>query len=104
LYGSVARGLDRGTSDVDVAVVGEPQDTPRIEKTMRETLREAEGRLAFTASVVAIDTNDVLRLDATNDRWWTDLAQDSLRIVGDPPDVLAERLRRQQKAARRKAS
>lgn len=104
IYGSVARGLDRDSSDVDIAVVGEPRDISRIEQAMREMLQEAEGRLAFTASVVAIDTNDVLRLDATNDRWWTDLAQDSLRIVGDPPDVLADRLRRQQKAARRKAS
>jgi predicted nucleotidyltransferase len=104
IYGSVARGLDRETSDVDVAVVGEPQETPRIEQAMRETLREAEGKLAFTASVVAIDTNDVLRLDATRDRWWTDVAQDNLPIAGDPPDVLAGRLRRQQRTPRRKAS
>jgi predicted nucleotidyltransferase len=104
IYGSVARGLDRETSDVDVTVVGAPDDTPRIEQTMRETLIETEGRLAFTASVVAIDTNDVLRLDATNDRWWADLVRDSLRIVGDPPDVLADRLRRRHKTARRKVS
>ena len=104
IYGSVARGLDRETSAVDVAVVGEPDDTPRIEQTMRELLREAEARLAFTASVVAIDTNDVLRLDGTNDRWWTDLAQDNVRIVGDAPDVLPDRLRRRHKAVRRKAS
>jgi predicted nucleotidyltransferase len=104
IYGSAARGLDRETSDVDIAIVGEPDDTPRIEQTMRETLREAEDKLAFTASVVAIDTNDVLRLDATNDRWWTDLAQDSLRVVGDPPDVLADRLRRRHKTPRRRAS
>ncbi len=104
LYGSVARGVARESSDVDIAVVGEPCDTPQIEQTIRETLRDAEGRLAFTASVVAIDTTDVLRLDATNDRWWTDLARDNLRIVGDPPDVLADRLRRRHKSARRKAS
>jgi predicted nucleotidyltransferase len=104
VYGSVARGLDRETSDVDVAIVGEPDDTPRIEQTMREALREAEDRLSFTASVVAIDTNDVFRFDSTNDRWWTDLAGDNLPVVGDSPDVLVDRLKRRHKTARRRAS
>lgn len=104
LYGSVARGQDRETSDVDIAVVGEPKSLQRIEETMRETLREAEDQLAFTASVVTVDTNDVLRLNAANDRWWTDLARDALQIVGDSPEALRERLKRQRKTARRKAS
>lgn len=104
LYGSVARGEDRETSDVDVAAVGEPEAIPLIEQTLREALVEAEERLAFRASVVAIDPHDVLRLAAENDRWWTGLANASLGIVGDPPDVLLERLKRQRNAERRRAS
>jgi predicted nucleotidyltransferase len=108
LYGSVARGEDRETSDIDVAVVGEPEAMPLIEQALREALVEAEERLAFRASVVAIDTRDVLRLAAENDRWWTGLADASLGIVGDPPDVLLERLKRQRNtgrnAGRRRAS
>jgi predicted nucleotidyltransferase len=108
LHGSVARGEDRETSDVDIAVVGEPEAMPLIEQALREALVEAEERLAFRASVVAIDTRDVLRLAAENDRWWTGLADASLAIVGDPPDVLLERLRRQRNtgrnAGRRRAS
>jgi predicted nucleotidyltransferase len=100
LYGSVARGEDRETSDIDVAVVGEPEAMPLIEQTLREALVEAEERLAFRASVVAIDTRDVLRLAAENDRWWTGLADASLGIVGDPPDVLLERLKRQRNTGR----
>lgn len=100
LYGSVARGEDRETSDVDVAVVGEPEAIPLIEQTLREALVEAEERLVFRASVVAIDTRDVLRLAAENDRWWTGLADASLGIVGDPPDVLLERLKRQRNTGR----
>jgi hypothetical protein len=75
---------------------------------LREALVEAEERLAFRASVAAIDTRDVLRLAAENDRWWTGLADASLGIVGDPPDVLLERLKRQRNtgrnAGRRRAS
>jgi predicted nucleotidyltransferase len=104
LYGSVARGEDRETSDVDIAVVGQPGTVPQIEEAVRESLGVAEDRLAFTASVVALDTDDVLRLDAENDRWWAGLAQDALRLFGDPPDVLLERLKRRRKPERRKAS
>jgi predicted nucleotidyltransferase len=100
LYGSVAQGEDRETSDIDIAVVGEPEAIPLIEQTLREALVEAEERLAFRASVVAIDTRDVLRLAAENDRWWTGLADASLGIVGDPPDVLLERLKRQRNTGR----
>lgn len=104
LYGSVARGEDHETSDVDIAVVAESEAIPLIERTLREVLAEAEERLAFEVSVVAIDTHDVLRLAAENDRWWAGLADTSLRIVGDPPDVLLERLKRRRSAKQRKAS
>jgi predicted nucleotidyltransferase len=104
LYGSVARGEDHETSDVDIAVVGESEAVPLIEQALREALVEAEERLAFRASVVAIDLHDVLRLAAENDRWWTGLADASLIIVGDPPDLLLERLKRQRNAERRRAS
>ena len=104
LYGSVARGEDRETSDVDIAAVGEPGNAPQMEQTMREALREAEDKLAFTASVVVVDTDDVLRLSAGNDPWWASLVHDAMRIVGDPPDVLLERLKRRRKAGLRKAS
>ena len=104
LYGSVARGEDHETSDVDIAVVAESDAIPLIEQTLREGLAEAEERLAFKASVVAIDTHDVLRLAAENDQWWAGVAKASFRIVGDPPDVLLERLKRQRSAQRRKAS
>lgn len=100
LYGSVARGEDRETSDLDIAVVGEPEAIPLIEQTLREALVEAGESLAFRASVVAIDTRDVLRLAAENDRWWTGLADASLAIVGDPPDVFLERSKRQRNTGR----
>jgi predicted nucleotidyltransferase len=100
----VARGEEREASAVDIAVVGEAEDLPQIERSMREALREAEDKLAFTASVVAVDTDDVLRLGAANDLWWTGVARDAVPILGDPPDILVGRLRRRRKDGRRKAS
>lgn len=104
LYGSAARGEDQEASDIDIAVVGEPGTAPRIEQAVRESLRDAGDRLAFHASVVAIDTDDVLRLDGENDRWWAGVARDALRLLGDPPGVLLERLKRRRTSGRRKAS
>lgn len=102
LYGNVARGQDRKTSDVDIAVVGEPGTVPRIGETAREALWAAEDRLAFTASVVSIDTEDVLRLSAKNDPWWVDLACAAVQITGEPPADLLVRLRRQIEGKQRK--
>lgn len=104
LYGSVARSHDRPTSDVDVALVSAPEAAPQIERTVREALLENEERLAFKASVVAVDTRDVLRLAAENDRWWTGLVQGGLTIAGERPEILLERLKRQRKPERRRAS
>ncbi|WP_162917561.1 nucleotidyltransferase domain-containing protein [Dongia deserti] len=104
LYGSVARGQDKGTSDVDIAVVSEPEDIAEIEQALRDKLRESEERLAFTASVVGVGTNDVLRLKEAKDRWWVGVAQDGLSVVGDPPEVFADRLKRQHRVRQRKAS
>jgi predicted nucleotidyltransferase len=104
LYGSAARGEDQEASDLDVAIVGEPGTAPRIEEVVREALRDAGDRLAFHASVVAIDTDDVLRLDRENDRWWAGAARDALRLLGDPPDILLERLKRRWTTGRRRAS
>jgi predicted nucleotidyltransferase len=104
VYGSVARGGDRETSDVDIAVVGEPEAIPLIEQTVREALVEAEERLAFKASVVAVDISDLLRLAAENDPWWAGLADAHLSIVGSTPSDLLKRVKRQRSTERRRAS
>jgi predicted nucleotidyltransferase len=103
IYGSVARGEDRARSDLDIAVVAEPAALSEVQETMRDRLIDAGSRLAFTPSVVAIDTKDVLRLAAANDPWWKDINRDAMTIVGDDPDRLLQRLTRARKPARRPA-
>lgn len=103
LYGSVARGQDHMKSDLDIAVVAEAEVLPQVEDAMRDGLRDAEKRLAFTASVVAVDTDDILRHGLENGPWWTGLVQDGLALVGDAPDTLLAWLRRVRQARKRKA-
>jgi predicted nucleotidyltransferase len=101
LYCSVARGHDRAASDVDLAVVAENDALRRVEETMRDEQSGSEEELAFRASVLAVDVDDVARLADANDPWWTSVARDAIPVVGDRPDALPARLRRARKSGRR---
>lgn len=90
-YGSVARGEDIWTSDLDIAIVASSNSRGHVETAVRERLTKSEEKLGFTASVVVIDQRDVQRLSATGDAWWTSLVEDSITILGERPEELAKR-------------
>jgi predicted nucleotidyltransferase len=94
IYGSVARGEDRPTSDLDVAVVATEDNAADTERRLREALQSAEDELAFQVSVIALGEDDIVQLAAQNDPLWTDLRADAMRIFGDSPDVLLEHIMR----------
>lgn len=101
LYGSVARGQDGAASDMDLAVVAEKDARQRIEETIRDALSGFEEELAFSASVLTVDVDDVTRLAQANDPWWASLTRDAVPVVGDRPDVLLTRLRHARKSRHR---
>jgi predicted nucleotidyltransferase len=94
IYGSVARGDDHPASDLDVAAVAATNDAPEVEQRLREALLGAEEELVFRASVIALGEDDVVQLAAQADPLWTDLHTNAMRIFGDAPEVLLERLTR----------
>lgn len=94
IYGSVAQKEDRPDSDVDVALVVSPEAAASIEIRVRKALLPAEEELVFHASVVALDTRDVIQLSSQSDPLWTSLRSDAMTILGDAPEVLLERLAR----------
>jgi len=97
LYGSVARGDDSVSSDVDIALVAAPEALASAADAVRERLRPAEDALAFTASVVGLDTEDVPRL-GEGDPWWAEVVRDAIVLVGDDPEALAARLHRERRS------
>ncbi|GIK96234.1 MAG: hypothetical protein BroJett029_04430 [Alphaproteobacteria bacterium] len=101
LYGSVARREDRPDSDVDVVLVASG-DVGAAKEKMSEALRDREDALRFSASVVELDADDVVRLAADEDPWWVTMVKDAVSLVGPEPLSLASRLSAQ-KTSRRQA-
>jgi predicted nucleotidyltransferase len=98
VYGSAARGDDDPTSDVDIALVSTPKARSRRADEFRERIHDIERALGFRASIVAIDTADIPRLDREKDPWWMSVLQEARPIAGEHP---ADLLRRLQKPKRR---
>lgn len=90
LYGSVARGEDEPTSDIDIAVasVGEPSvQADALRDAIASALPDREHRV----SVVGLGAVDVQRLASERAPIWTELARDAVVLAGDDPaSVLAQ--------------
>jgi len=92
-YGSVARGEDDPSSDLDIVIVvaGSPVDDTL--DAVREGLRDVEKRMLVSCSVVGLSTGDVTRLSA-GDAWWRKMVRDAKVLKGGRPEQAAARTRR----------
>jgi predicted nucleotidyltransferase len=94
VYGSVARGEDTASSDLDIALVAEPGSMAEAEAAMQDALQDAAQALAFTPSLVGLDTHDVLRLSRESDPWWHGAIERPVPVIGGMPEALVQRIRR----------
>jgi predicted nucleotidyltransferase len=100
LYGSVARGEDTPTSDLDVAVCAHDDEVEEVVDAMREALRPAGEQLAVRFSLVGLSPRDIIRLASERDPFWTSLVQDARSLSGPrPEDFLRLRRHEQQLTA-----
>ena len=90
-YGSVARGDDLPSSDLDIAIVvaGDPEGAAGA---LREALHRIEHTYAITCSVIGIASADVADM-ARDNAWWQEMAREAKVIKGMPPDRLVQRQR-----------
>jgi predicted nucleotidyltransferase len=100
LFGSVARGEDGVDSDFDLALVARPEALPGLAGAMRDGLVAPADTMGFNPSVVALGTDDVVRLSAERDPWWLGVERDAVPLIGErPEDVAAALTRAARKAA-----
>jgi predicted nucleotidyltransferase len=92
LYGSVARGEDAPSSDVDIAVASGEADPTFQADALREAVAAAVPEQAHRISVVAIGPADVRRLAGESAGFWRDLDRDAVVLAGDAPAGVLERL------------
>lgn len=88
LFGSVARGEDGFSSDLDLAVVTPDLDGGRLLDRIRERLRPLQERLLFRVSIVGLSREDVLGLRQENPPLMHGFENDAVAIVGKRPTEL----------------
>jgi len=88
LYGSVARGEDTPDSDLDIAIVTPEGCAEAARARFIEEIESAERAFGYSASVIAIDLDDVARLAVENDPWWTSIRAEARALHGRPPDAI----------------
>lgn len=104
VYGSTARGDDTIASDIDIAIVVKSDPEHSDLYRMYTSLHEAGDRLFYKPSAIIAAEADILRLDDENDRWWKAILRDFVKVTGESPETLLNRLKLQRKTLPRRAS
>ncbi|MDB4906095.1 MAG: hypothetical protein JWO05_879 [Gemmatimonadetes bacterium] len=85
LYGSVARGEDMPTSDVDIAIVTAREQPSAQADALREAIADLLPSREHRVSVIAFAPADVRRLAAGGSEIWSELLRDAAVLAGDDP-------------------
>lgn len=91
IYGSVARGEDAPSSDIDIAIVADDADVEAVTWNLRHTLVKELNQHPSAPSLVGLGKRDVIRLSA-GDPWWSGLVKNAITLKGDRPEMLARKL------------
>jgi predicted nucleotidyltransferase len=99
LYGSVARGEDHPSSDIDVALVSMARQPSRQEERLRDEIASTIPARAGRISVVALEGQDLRKMATAPSAFWRRLERDAVVLAGDSPAAVRERFQRTGKRA-----
>lgn len=92
LYGSVARGEDTPTSDIDIALVSALPEPSGQAEVLRDAIAATLPAREHRVSVVAFAPADVRRLAAEGAEIWTAIQRDAAVLVGYAPAGVLQQL------------
>lgn len=95
LFGSVARGSDTPSSDLDIAVVVDVshEGASKLADSIRAELDAVGNRLGYRPSVVSLAVEDVPEMAKDSARLWTDIHAEAKTLKGFTPTQLLRHVR-----------
>lgn len=89
VYGSVARGEDTATSDVDVALcVADPSVLDAHTTALRAAAGEIGDRQRVTISIISFTADDATRMALEDAPIWCGISQDGFALAGRRPEAI----------------
>jgi predicted nucleotidyltransferase len=90
LYGSVSTGRDRPSSDIDIAIVDSEDIAARqVDDPLTNQIIELADESGLHASIIYLRNNDIRRLRASGDPFWTNLEREAVPLFGPSPSSIA---------------
>jgi len=90
LYGSVSRGEDTPSSDIDVAVIVPDSAPQNAYSIVRSIVDKSFERIADVPSVVVLRPSEIAELKRSNDPWWTAVKNEAVVLFGDSPEIVEQ--------------
>ena len=89
VFGSVARGEDKASSDLDVALIADAPDIETIQNGSIDFLAAKGKELSFAPSINTLSITDLKRLRQSDDPLWKAFLNEGLVVLGPRPESIA---------------
>ncbi|MHC2362762.1 nucleotidyltransferase domain-containing protein [Rhizobium leguminosarum] len=88
VFGSVARGEDNASSDLDVALIADAPDIEAIQNGSIDFLAAKGKELSFAPSINTLSITDLKRLRQSGDPLWQAFLNEGLVVLGPRPESI----------------
>ncbi|WP_245484442.1 nucleotidyltransferase domain-containing protein [Rhizobium leguminosarum] len=88
VFGSVARGEDNASSDLDVALIAHAPDIETIQNGSIDFIAAKGKELSFSPSINTLSITDLKRLRQSGDPLWQAFLNEGLVVLGPRPESI----------------